>query len=77
MKALSQNGLSIHESSRLLVKGNVLTVRVCPDDFRNGDHYITGFQERTQTGGVMISVKIPDLIAITYDKGCFRQLFVS
>lgn len=52
----------------------MLTVRVWPDDFRNGDHYITGFQERSQTGGVVIPVEIPDLIAMTYGMGCFRQL---
>jgi hypothetical protein len=28
------------------------TVRVWPDDFRDRDHYITGFQERSQTGGL-------------------------
>jgi hypothetical protein len=51
MKALSQNGLSIHGSSRLLIKGLMSTVRVWPDDFRDGDYNITGFQERSQTGG--------------------------
>ena len=51
MKALSQNGLSTHGFSMLLVKGIMSTVRVWPDDFRDGDYNITGFQERSQTGG--------------------------
>ena len=51
MKALSQNGLSIHGSSGLLIKRISSTVRVWHDDFRDGDYYITGFQERSQTAG--------------------------
>ncbi len=39
-------------SSRLLIKGNMSTVRIWPDDFRDGDYYITGFQERSQAGGL-------------------------
>jgi hypothetical protein len=27
------------------------TMRVWPDDFRDSDYHITGFQERIQTGG--------------------------
>jgi len=51
MKALSQNGLYIHGSSGLLIKRISSTVRVWHDDFRDGDYYITGFQERSQTAG--------------------------
>ena len=51
MKALSQNGLSIHGSSRLPIKGIMSTVHVWSDDFRDGDYYRTGFQERSQRGG--------------------------
>jgi hypothetical protein len=36
-KALSQNGLSIHGSSRFLIKGIMSTVRVCSGDFRDVD----------------------------------------
>jgi hypothetical protein len=46
MKALSQNWLSVHASSMLLIKGNMSTMRVWPDDFRDSDYHITGFQER-------------------------------
>jgi hypothetical protein len=58
MKALSQNGLSIPGSSRLLIKGIISTVRVWPDDFRNGDYDISGFQERSQTGGLQSFIAV-------------------
>jgi hypothetical protein len=35
-----------------MIKGIMSTVPVWPDDFRDGDYYITGFQERSQTGGL-------------------------
>jgi hypothetical protein len=59
MKALFQNGPSTHGTSRFLIKGIMSTVRVWPDDFRDGDDNITGFHERSQTGGRISHIFTP------------------